>query len=54
MLALSQWGAGPRRALLLHGLGSSGASWWRIAEALAEREFQVCAPDLRGPGHGSC
>jgi pimeloyl-ACP methyl ester carboxylesterase len=46
-----QWGVhGRRRALLLHGLSSSGASWWRIADALADAGYHVTAPDLRGHG----
>ena len=46
-----RWGAaGGRRVLLLHGLQSSGATWWRIASALAEAGADVTAPDLRGHG----
>jgi pimeloyl-ACP methyl ester carboxylesterase len=46
-----RWGpAGGRRILLLHGLQSSGATWWRIAEALAASGAEVIAPDLRGHG----
>lgn len=40
---------GPR-ALLLHGLGSDGATWWRIASWLADDGWSVVAPDLRGHG----
>ncbi len=36
--------------LLLHGVQSSGATWWRIAEGLAQRGADVTAPDLRGHG----
>lgn len=50
-LALHRWGRGRRRALLVHGLTSSGATWWRLAEALADHDVSVRAPDLRG--HGS-
>lgn len=50
-LATTRWGAGPGRALLLHGIVSAGATWWRLAEALAEDGYEVVAPDLRG--HGS-
>lgn len=39
------------RALMVHGLGSSGQSCWQIAEALASRNCSVTAVDLRG--HGS-
>ena len=36
--------AGGPRVLLLHGLQSSGATWWRIASALAEAGADVTAP----------
>ncbi|MDR7385266.1 alpha/beta fold hydrolase [Promicromonospora iranensis] len=49
-LATTRWGAGPGRALLLHGIVSSGATWWRLAESLAEDGYEVVAPDLRGHG----
>jgi pimeloyl-ACP methyl ester carboxylesterase len=35
---------------LLHGMMSTGATWWRIGPALAGRGFRVDALDL--PGHG--
>jgi pimeloyl-ACP methyl ester carboxylesterase len=41
---------GERRALLLHGLGSDGACWWRLASELADDGFLVVAPDLRSHG----
>ncbi len=41
---------GTRRALLLHGLGSDGTTWWRLASELAEAGWMVVAPDLRGHG----
>ena len=41
---------GAHRALLLHGLGSDGATMWRLADHLAGRGFEVMAPDLRGQG----
>lgn len=52
MLTTTTWGEAdsPRRALLLHGLTSSGAVWWRIAEGLAGQGYHVVAPDLRGHG----
>ncbi len=34
----------------MHGLGGNAATWWRIAEALAERDCLVLAPTLRGHG----
>lgn len=42
--------AGERRVLLLHGLTSDGATWWRIASALADDGCMVIAPDLRSHG----
>ena len=46
-----RWGtAGGPRVLLLHGVQSSGATWWQIAEGLASRGADVTAPDLRGHG----
>lgn len=41
---------GRRRALLLHGLGSDGATMWRLADHLAGRGYEGTAPDLRGQG----
>jgi len=47
------WGAAsaPRRALLVHGLGSSGALMWRFGVGLADAGWHAEAVDLRG--HGS-
>ena len=42
--------AGDRRALLVHGLCSDGACWWRLASELADDGWLVLAPDLRGHG----
>ncbi|MGY6497543.1 MAG: alpha/beta fold hydrolase [Microcella sp.] len=39
-----------RRALLVHGLGSSAHTMWRIAESLADAGWSVDAVDLRGHG----
>lgn len=46
------WGPAdsPRRALLVHGLGSSAHTMWRVAEGLAERGWSATAVDLRGHG----
>lgn len=41
-----------RTALLLHGLGGAGGTWWRVAEALRDAGWTVSAPDLRGHGDG--
>ncbi|PPG37798.1 alpha/beta fold hydrolase [Rathayibacter rathayi] len=44
-------------ALLLHGLGGTGRTWWRLAEELTAAGWSVTAPDVRGhgdaPRHGS-
>jgi pimeloyl-ACP methyl ester carboxylesterase len=46
------WGPpGAKRALLLHGVQSAAATWWRIASGLAAAGRRVVAPDLRGHGH---
>ncbi|MGI9648581.1 MAG: alpha/beta fold hydrolase [Acidimicrobiia bacterium] len=45
-----EWGTGDRRMLIVHGLGSSAAGWWRVGPALAEAGFHVTAVDLRGHG----
>ena len=49
-LSYREWGR-PDGAvvLMLHGLGSSGASWRHVAPALGRR-FRVIAPDARGHG----
>ncbi|MBP5801338.1 alpha/beta hydrolase [Microbacterium maritypicum] len=46
------WGSpsASRRALLVHGLGSSGALMWRFGDALADAGWQATAVDLRGHG----
>ncbi len=49
-LASMSWGNGPRRALLLHGIGSNKEGWWRVGPALADLGYTVSAPDLRGHG----
>jgi pimeloyl-ACP methyl ester carboxylesterase len=51
-LPATTWGDpnADRRALLVHGLTSSGATWWRVAEALAADGWHVTAVDLRGNG----
>ncbi|MFF1538673.1 alpha/beta fold hydrolase [Microbacterium sp. NPDC058269] len=54
LLALPRisWGSpsASRRALLVHGLGSSGALMWRLGDALAEAGWHATAVDLRGHG----
>lgn len=51
-LPATTWGepTAARRALLVHGLTSSGATWWRVAESLASDGWHVTAVDLRGNG----
>ena len=46
------WGSSSasRRALLVHGLGSSGALMWRLGDALADAGWHATAVDLRGHG----
>ena len=46
------WGAptSPLRALLVHGLGSTGALMWRYGTALSEAGWCADAVDLRGHG----
>lgn len=49
-LARTDLGSGSRRALLVHGLAGSSASWWRIADALVDDGWRVTTIDLRGHG----
>lgn len=46
------WGdvRAPRRALLVHGLGSTGALMWRYGVTLADAGWHATAVDLRGHG----
>ncbi len=46
------WGDpdGRRRALMVHGLGSSAQTCWQVMEALAEDGWSATAVDLRGHG----
>lgn len=46
------WGtnAAPKHVLLVHGLGSSANTMWRLGEAFAERSWCATAIDLRGHG----
>lgn len=48
-LAVTEYaGEGPP-LFLLHGIGSSGATWWPVIDALADR-FRLIVPDWRGHG----
>ena len=50
-LNMLTWGEGYTRALLLHGLNSSAATWGRLAGPLTrELGCTALAPDLRGHG----
>ncbi len=49
-LNLIEWGRGDRRFLIVHGLGSNAAGWWRVGPALADAGFHVTGVDLRGHG----
>jgi pimeloyl-ACP methyl ester carboxylesterase len=53
VLPTMTWGnlASEKTALMVHGLGSSAATCWRVMEALASDGYCAVAPDLRG--HGS-
>jgi pimeloyl-ACP methyl ester carboxylesterase len=46
------WGvnAAPKHVLLVHGLGSSAHTMWRVGEAFAEKGWCATAVDLRGHG----
>lgn len=52
LLPRISWGSpsASRRALLVHGLGSSGALMWRLGDALADAGWHATAVDLRGHG----
>jgi pimeloyl-ACP methyl ester carboxylesterase len=51
VLPTRRWGLGNRaRVLLVHGVGSSGADWSRVASSVADAGADVVAPDLRGHG----
>jgi pimeloyl-ACP methyl ester carboxylesterase len=45
-------GTGPTALLLVHGIGSDGATWDTVATRLAER-FTVIVPDLLGHGRSA-
>lgn len=49
-LGALHWGDGRRRILLLHGISSNAAAWWRVGPDLAAAGWSVTAPDLRGHG----
>lgn len=49
-LSVQVWGDGDRRALLLHGISSNAAGWFRVGATMASWGYRVVAPDLRGHG----
>ncbi len=49
-LHVREWGSGDRLAVLVHGITSDSAGWWRFGPDLASRGYRVLAPDLRGHG----
>lgn len=49
-LNILQFGSGTPGVLLLHGLSSAGATWWRIGAMLETAGYSSIAPDLRGHG----
>jgi pimeloyl-ACP methyl ester carboxylesterase len=46
---VAEWGTGPVRTVLVHGLGGSHLNWMRVAPEMA-RHGRVLAPDLVGFG----
>ncbi|WP_051809432.1 alpha/beta fold hydrolase [Actinoplanes subtropicus] len=50
--AFRMLGTGPTVLLLLHGIGSQGATWDKVAPVLAER-YTVIVPDLLGHGRSA-
>ena len=46
---VAEWGAGPARMVLVHGLGGAHLNWMRVAPQLT-RYGRVLAPDLPGFG----
>lgn len=49
-LFVASGGTGARLAVLLHGMGATGAVWRGVALALEARGWRWIAPDLRGHG----
>jgi pimeloyl-ACP methyl ester carboxylesterase len=49
LVHVAEWGTGPVRTVLVHGLGGSHLNWMRVAPQLA-RHGRVLAPDLVGFG----
>ena len=49
-LPLTEWGAGPRTAALVHGYSDDARTWQQVGPALASCGWRVIAPDLTGHG----
>lgn len=52
-LATREWLPDPARlpvALLIHGMGGSSQTWYRLAQHLTDLGYRVVAPDLTGHG----
>lgn len=49
-LAVTEWGAGTRLAILVHGASGDAQSMQPLATELVGRGYRVLAPDLRGHG----
>jgi pimeloyl-ACP methyl ester carboxylesterase len=49
-LAVHETGAGPRTAVLVHGIMSDHRAWHRVGQELVEQGFRIIAVDLAGHG----
>lgn len=47
---VSEWGAGERVIVLVHGISGNRSLWGDIAQRLAGDGYRVLAPDMRGCG----
>lgn len=47
---ISEWGAGDRVMVLVHGVSGNRMTWSDLARRLADDGYHVFAPDLRGCG----
>ena len=50
-----RWGAGRTRVLLIHGICSSGATWWEIAAGIEDATViaPTCAATATARGRGA-
>jgi pimeloyl-ACP methyl ester carboxylesterase len=49
-LAVHETGAGPRTAVLVHGIMSDHRAWHRVGQELVDQGFRIIAVDLAGHG----